>query len=118
MLRWHERVFKFWVVYKTFKTINSFIANNRLDHVNHLAATYEKSRDLIQDWLATQPENGVATFGPDEETAEPEYEPEPSLLEDSGPAQLSLDDCQGVIWCTGFQSSVQSYLKLPPQALP
>jgi putative flavoprotein involved in K+ transport len=97
------------------------IASNRLDHVQHLTATYEASRDLIREWIASQPEHVVATFAGGtlpEETCEPEYEPEPSLLEDNGPEQMSLQDCQGVIWCTGFTSSVQSYLyKLPTHVL-
>jgi putative flavoprotein involved in K+ transport len=94
------------------------IANNRLEHVQHLTATYEASRELIREWIASQPDHVVATFAGLPETLEPEYEPEPSLLEDNGPLQLSLDDCQGVIWCTGYTSSVHSYLyKIPPRAL-
>ena len=66
-------------------------------------------------WYDKQPEDVQATLclDPDDTLPEPEWEPVPEIVDEIGPTELSLDDYQGIIWCTGYRSAVQSYLKIP-----
>jgi putative flavoprotein involved in K+ transport len=87
--------------------------DDRIAHVEKAVASYENTGNKIKQWIANQPTEVQATLPPETpETSlpEPEWEPIPELLESNGPLSLPLDDCQGVIWCTGFHSNARTYL--------
>jgi putative flavoprotein involved in K+ transport len=88
---------------------------NRVAHVQQSVASYNKHCASVKTWLANQPESSEihATLAPETRTTgfpEPEWEPVPELETEEGPLRLPLANCQGVIWCTGYRSSVASYL--------
>jgi putative flavoprotein involved in K+ transport len=87
---------------------------NRVAHVQQSVNTYNFHCASVRKWIASQPESVQATIAPETPTTgfpEPEWEPIPELETEEGPLRLPLADCVGVIWCTGYHSSVASYLQ-------
>jgi len=89
---------------------------NRLENVKVAMNAYQKYSDTVKGWIAKQPEEVQAALPaetPETDLPEPEWECLDELLESNGPTEMSLKDCQGVIWATGYRSAVSSYLKIP-----
>ena len=73
-------------------------------------------RKVVRNWIQGQPDDVAKTFNPEtqeDQIPEPEWETLDYLLASNGPRQLSMDNFQGVVWCTGYQSSVKHYMDIP-----
>ena len=87
------------------------IRKNRSQNVKASVAGYEKFLGMLRDFVSKQPKEVQASYAPEEN--ELEWGPVDELLKDNGPREVSGDLFQGIIWCTGFHSAVQSYLNIP-----
>jgi putative flavoprotein involved in K+ transport len=92
------------------------ISRNRAENARYLKESHANLRKVVRNWIQGQPDDVAKTFNPEtqeDQIPEPEWETLDYLLASNGPRQLSMDNFQGVVWCTGYQSSVKHYMDIP-----
>jgi putative flavoprotein involved in K+ transport len=91
---------------------------NRLDHIQKSVESYDATCQMVKEFAATlEDDTQLESLDETNDLPEPEWEPTPDLMESNGPLTIDLEDCQGVIWCTGFSSNVTTYIEQIPEAL-
>jgi putative flavoprotein involved in K+ transport len=98
---------------------NQFIFNeNRLEHIQKSVESYDATCKMVKEYAANlEDDTQLESLNGTNDLPEPEWEPVPDLLKSNGPLTIDLEECQGVIWCTGFSSNVATYLEQIPEAL-
>jgi hypothetical protein len=95
-----------------------------LEHIQKSVESYHATCQMVKEFAATLNLDDDTQLESLDETntnlPEPEWEPTKDLMESNniGPLTMNMEDCQSVIWCTGFSSNVTAYIdQMLPEAL-